>query len=97
VAFEESFLFLSASLAIPPTTIDPNEIGTTFVYEPSPVFNTTEFRDNSASVELENQQITGVCTRTLEAVGSVGGGGVCQFVIEVEGSSVTFGASSRIT
>jgi hypothetical protein len=91
VSFEESFLFLSADLAIPPTSSDPNEIGTTFIYEPNPIFNTTEFRDNGDSVVLENSQITGVCTRTLEPVGGVGGGGVCQYTIQVDGSSVTFG------
>ena len=92
VAFTEEFLFLSADLAIPLETTDPDEIGTTFIYEPSPLFNATEFRDNGQSVELENSQITGVCTRTQEPVDGVGGGGVCQFTIQVDvGSSVTFG------
>jgi hypothetical protein len=91
VAFEESILFLSADLAIPPPTAGPNEIGTTFIYKPSPVFNITDFRDNGSFVELENSQITGVCTRTLEPVGGVGGGGVCQFTIQVEDASFTFG------
>jgi hypothetical protein len=91
VAFEESFLFLSADLAIPPTSSDPNEIGTTFIYEPSPLFNDTEFTLNGASVELVDSQVTGVCTRTLSTVDSDSGGGVCQFTIFAEGSYITFG------
>jgi hypothetical protein len=81
----ESFLFMSASLAIPPTSSDPNEIGTTFIYEPSPLFDATD-----SSVEIPNSRVTGVCTRTLEPVGGVGGGGNCQFTVLQDGSSVTF-------
>jgi hypothetical protein len=92
VAFEEEFLFLSADLAIPPTTNNTGEIGTTFIYEPSPLFNAIDFRENGASVELEGSQITGVCTRTLEPFGGEGGAGVCQFTIHLGGGdSVTFG------
>jgi hypothetical protein len=92
VPFEETFLFLSADLAIPPTTADPNEIGTTFIYDPSPIYNETEFGDNVFNaVELENSQITGVCTRTESTLDSDVGGGDCEFVIVVDGSSVTFG------
>jgi hypothetical protein len=91
VAFEESFLFLSADLAIPPTSSDPDEIGTTFIYEPSPLFNDTEYTLNGASVELVNSQVTGVCTRTLSTLDSDSGGGVCQFTIFADGSFITFG------
>jgi hypothetical protein len=92
VAFQEEFLFLSADLAIPPSSTDPNEIGTTFIYEPSPLFNDTEFTQNGASVEIPGSQVTGVCTRTLEPLNGVGGGGICQFTIILsEGSSITFG------
>jgi hypothetical protein len=92
-AFEVSFLFLSADLAIHPPTTDPDEIGTTFFYESSPIFNTEGFRDHYLFVKLEDSQITGVCTRTLEPVGGVGGGGggVCQFTVQVDGISLTFG------
>jgi hypothetical protein len=86
VAFQEEFQFRSANLAIPPSTNDPNEIGTTFIYAPSPVFSA-----NDTNVELEDQRISGVCTRTLEPFGGDGGGGVCQFTIQLGGSSVTFG------
>jgi hypothetical protein len=78
-------------LAIPPTTTDPLELGTTFIYEPSPTFNATEFIDNGATVELEGEQITGVCTRTLSTLDSDTGGGVCQFTLQMDGGSVTFG------
>jgi hypothetical protein len=92
VPFEETFLFLSADLAIPPTTADPNEIGTNFIYDPSPIYNETEFSDNVFNaVELESSQITGVCTRTSSTLDGDVGGGDCQFVIVVDGSSVTFG------
>jgi hypothetical protein len=91
VPFEETFLFLSADLAIPPASNDPNEIGTSFIYDPSPVFNATEFRDNGVPVELENSQISGVCTRTSSTLDGDVGGGNCQFTIVVDGSSVTFG------
>jgi hypothetical protein len=91
VPFEESFLFLSADLAIPPTTTDPNEIGTNFIYKPSPIYNVTEFRDNGEPVTLDDSLITGVCTRTSSTLDSDVGGGNCQFTIQVDGSSVTFG------
>jgi hypothetical protein len=86
VSFQEQFLFLSADLAIPPTSSDPNEIGTTFIYEPSPLFNATD-----SSVEIEDSQVTGVCTRTLSTLDSDTGGGVCQFTIYADGSYITFG------
>jgi hypothetical protein len=87
VSFQEEVLFLSADLAIPPTGSDPNEIGTTFIYEPSPLFNATD-----SSVEIEDSQVTGVCTRTLSTLDSDTGGGVCQFTISgEEATSFTFG------
>jgi hypothetical protein len=86
VGIEQEFLFLSADLAIPPTGSDPNEIGTTFIYVPSPLFNVTD-----SSVEIENSQVTGVCTRTLSTLDGDTGGGVCQFTIHDDGSSFTFG------
>jgi hypothetical protein len=87
---------LSAGFGYPPTTIDPNEIGTTLLYEPSPVFNPTEFRDNAHLSSFLKIRKSRECTRTLEAVGSVGGGGVCQFVIEVEVALLPCGASSGL-
>jgi hypothetical protein len=91
VAFEESFLFLSADLAIPPSTNDSKEIGTTFIYEPSPVFDDNEFITNGTPVQQEDSQLTGVCTRTSSTLDGDVGGGNCQFDIEVDGSSITFG------
>jgi hypothetical protein len=91
VAFEESFIFLSANLAIPPSTNNTNEIGTTFIYYPSPLFNVTEFVENGTDVEIEDSQVTGVCTRTLSTLESDTGGGVCQFTIYADGSYITFG------
>jgi hypothetical protein len=91
VTFQETFLFFSADLAIPPTSSDPNEVGTTFIYEPSPLFNGTEFVLNGASVELEDSQVTGVCTRTSSTLDGDIGGGVCQFTIYADGSYITLG------
>jgi hypothetical protein len=82
----ETFLFRSADLAIPPSSDDPNEIGTTFFYEPSSLFVSTD-----SSVEIPNSRVTGVCTRTLSALDSAVGGGSCQFAVEMDGSSITFG------
>jgi hypothetical protein len=82
----ESFLFMSADLAIPPTSSDPEEIGTTFIYEPSPLFVSTD-----SSVEIPNSRVTGVCTRTLSTLDSDVGGGNCQFTVHADGSSITFG------
>jgi hypothetical protein len=90
-SFDTDFLFLSANLAIPPTTTDPLELGTTFIYEPSPTFNASDFIEDGVTVELDGEQITGVCTRTLSTLDSDTGGGVCQFTLQMEGSSVTFG------
>jgi hypothetical protein len=95
VAFQEEFLFLSADLAIPPTTTDPNEIGTSFIYAPSPLFNATEFTQSGASVEIPGSQVTGACTRTLEPLDGVGGGGVCQFTIDEGDSATTFSGFVR--
>jgi hypothetical protein len=91
VPIEESFAILAADLALPPTTSDPNEIGTTFIYEPNFLFNATELRDNGGLVELEDSRITGVCTRTSSTLGSDIGGGVCHFTILADGISVNFG------
>jgi hypothetical protein len=93
VPFEESFVILSTDfLAIPPpTSTDPHEIGTTFIYEPNSLFNATEFLDFGDFVEIEDLQITGVCTRTSSTPSSDFGGGVCQFTVLFDGTSVNFG------
>lgn len=88
MAFQESFLFLSADLAIPPVGDDTNEVGTVFIYEPQPLFNATEFAMNNDSVEIENSSITGTCTRTLSATDTEGGGGVCDFSLNSDGAQI---------
>jgi hypothetical protein len=82
----ESFLFMSADLALSPSTGDPAEIGTTFIYEPAPLFASTD-----SSAEIPNSRVTGVCTRTLSTIDSAVGGGACQFTVDMDGSSITFG------